>query len=136
MPRLWRTCTLGCLFYARHVPKTALRLVWLQELCVKAVASVFEQVPELKGLDKATTKKIIDILPLDLPLELAGTVSAAFHCFFLHASLQVTTSTAFHNALAHASISLEAGAGSADAVVFPQLLNRVRPPLSPAALVR
>lgn len=47
----------------------------LQELCIHVVASIFEDIPELKGLDPKTTKKVIDILPIDLPLELAGTVS-------------------------------------------------------------
>jgi len=47
-----------------------------QEVCVQSVAAIFDQIPQLPGLDPKTVKKIIDILPVDLPLELAGTVRA------------------------------------------------------------
>lgn len=47
----------------------------MQELCIKVVASNFEEKPSFGLLPDALAKKVIDILPLDLPLELAGAVS-------------------------------------------------------------
>ena len=47
----------------------------VQDLCIKVVASNFESAPTFGPLPDKYVKKITDILALDLPLELAGTVS-------------------------------------------------------------
>ncbi|MEW5310530.1 MAG: hypothetical protein WDW38_002319 [Sanguina aurantia] len=44
----------------------------LQELCIKVVAANFEESPSFGLLPDALMRKVIHILPLDLPLELAG----------------------------------------------------------------
>lgn len=47
-----------------------------QDLCVRVVASNFENDPTFGPLPDKLVKKVVDILPLDLPLELVGTVRA------------------------------------------------------------
>ena len=46
----------------------------LEDLCVRVVAANFEGCPTFGPLADKHVKKIIDVLPLDLPLELVGTV--------------------------------------------------------------
>eukprot|EP00798_Chlamydomonas_sp_ICE-L_P006722 gene6722-3393_t len=46
----------------------------LKDLCVRVVASNFEACPTFGPLPDDYVKKVTDILPLDLPLELAGTI--------------------------------------------------------------
>ena len=47
-----------------------------QDLCIGAVAANFHQHPDPGPLeDAAVGKQVVQRLPLDLPLELAGTVS-------------------------------------------------------------
>lgn len=46
----------------------------LQELCIKAAAANFETSPSFSKLSDKHVRKIISILPLDLPLELVGTL--------------------------------------------------------------
>ncbi|KXZ55119.1 hypothetical protein GPECTOR_3g271 [Gonium pectorale] len=46
----------------------------LKDLCVKVVAANFESCPTFGPLPDKYVKRIIDILPLDLPLELVGTL--------------------------------------------------------------
>ncbi|GFR48236.1 hypothetical protein Agub_g10098 [Astrephomene gubernaculifera] len=48
----------------------------LKDLCVKVVAANFESCPTFGPLPDKYVKRIIDILPLDLPLELVGTLIA------------------------------------------------------------
>lgn len=48
----------------------------LKDVCVRVVASNFEGCPTFGPLPDKYVKSIIDILPLDLPLELVGTVSS------------------------------------------------------------
>ncbi|KAG2493034.1 hypothetical protein HYH03_008697 [Edaphochlamys debaryana] len=48
----------------------------LKDLCVKVVAANFEGCPTFGPLPDKYVKRIIDILPLDLPLELVGTLIA------------------------------------------------------------
>jgi hypothetical protein len=43
-------------------------------LCVTVVAGNFEENPTFGPLPEKYVKKIVEILPIDLPLELAGTV--------------------------------------------------------------
>lgn len=45
-----------------------------QDLCVTVVAGNFEANPSFGPLPDKTLKKVVDILPIDLPIELAGTV--------------------------------------------------------------
>jgi hypothetical protein len=45
-----------------------------QDICIKVVAANFESSPAFGPLPDKYVKKVTDILPLDLPLELAGTV--------------------------------------------------------------
>mmetsp|Transcript_15118 Transcript_15118/g.44566 ORF Transcript_15118/g.44566 Transcript_15118/m.44566 type:complete len:203 (-) Transcript_15118:1051-1659(-) len=45
----------------------------LKDLCVKEVAANFENTPDFGPLPDKYVKKVVDILPIDLPLELAGT---------------------------------------------------------------
>lgn len=47
----------------------------LRDICVKVVAANFEGCPTFGPLPDKYVKRIIDILPLDLPLELVGSVS-------------------------------------------------------------
>lgn len=49
----------------------------LKDICVKVVAANFEACPTFGPLPDKYVKRIIDILPLDLPLELVGTVRGA-----------------------------------------------------------
>lgn len=46
----------------------------LKDLCVRVVAANFEGCPTFGPLSDKNVKKIIDVLPLDLPLELVGTL--------------------------------------------------------------
>mmetsp|Transcript_14515 Transcript_14515/g.31579 ORF Transcript_14515/g.31579 Transcript_14515/m.31579 type:complete len:396 (+) Transcript_14515:216-1403(+) len=46
----------------------------LKDLCIKVVAANFEDSPNFGPLSDKLVKKIVDILPLDLPIELAGTI--------------------------------------------------------------
>ncbi|GIL85252.1 hypothetical protein Vretimale_10770 [Volvox reticuliferus] len=48
----------------------------LKDICVKVVAANFEACPTFGPLPDKYVKRIIDILPLDLPLELVGTLIA------------------------------------------------------------
>ncbi len=48
----------------------------MQELCIRVAAANFESSPSFGRLNDKHVKRIINILPLDLPLELIGTVSA------------------------------------------------------------
>ncbi len=43
-------------------------------MCVTVVAANFENTPSLGPLPDKFVKKVVDILPIDLPLELAGSV--------------------------------------------------------------
>ena len=45
-----------------------------QDLCVTVVAGSFEASPSFGPLPDNYVKKVVDILPIDLPIELAGTV--------------------------------------------------------------
>lgn len=45
----------------------------LSDVCIDVVAANFETRPYLKGLPEKYLDRILDKLPLDLPLELAGT---------------------------------------------------------------
>lgn len=47
----------------------------LQELCLHTVANNFDVAPSLAYLPEHQLNKLISLLSLDLPLELAGTVS-------------------------------------------------------------
>ena len=49
-------------------------IVPLKEQCVQVIADNFEANPTFGDLPKEYEKKIIDLLPLDLPLELVGTL--------------------------------------------------------------
>ena len=46
-----------------------------QDLCVDVVAANFEQKPTFGALPAKDVKNIVNLLSLDLPLELVGTVS-------------------------------------------------------------
>ena len=46
----------------------------LQDLCITVVAGNFESSPGFGPLPEKYIKKVVDILPIDLPIELAGTV--------------------------------------------------------------
>lgn len=46
----------------------------MQDLCIKVAAANFETNPTFGPLPDKYVKKVIDSLPLDLPLELVGTV--------------------------------------------------------------
>ena len=46
----------------------------MQELCLQTVAANFATSPSLAYLPEAHVNKLISLLSLDLPLELAGTV--------------------------------------------------------------
>ncbi|KAG1660164.1 hypothetical protein FOA52_005264 [Chlamydomonas sp. UWO 241] len=48
----------------------------LKDLCVKEVAANFEASPNFGPLPDKYVKKVVDILPIDLPLELAGSTIA------------------------------------------------------------
>lgn len=50
-------------------------LSFAQDLCVKVVAGNFENDPSFGKLPDKYIKKVTDVLPLDLPLELVGMVS-------------------------------------------------------------
>lgn len=52
----------------------------LQDICIKVVASNFEQNPTFGSLPEKYARKVTDGLPLDLPLELVGTVRYCVKC--------------------------------------------------------
>lgn len=56
------------------VPSGPLIVTPLKELCVRVVAANFEANPTFGKLPDKYVRKITDLLPLDLPLELVGTV--------------------------------------------------------------
>jgi hypothetical protein len=45
-----------------------------QELCIKAVSAGFAERPSFGQLPEASCRRVVDGLPLDLPLELVGAV--------------------------------------------------------------
>lgn len=68
--------------YGGLTNRTALEKPWapyvptLKDMCVKVVAQDFLNNPTFGGFDKDIVKRITDLLPVDLPLELAGTLIA------------------------------------------------------------
>lgn len=48
----------------------------LRDLCIKAVAGGFQSRPVLSNLDDACVQKVVDNLPLDLPLDIAAVLIA------------------------------------------------------------
>lgn len=47
----------------------------LRDLCIKAVASQFGSIPALNNLPEAQACQITDVLPLELPLEIAAVLT-------------------------------------------------------------
>lgn len=55
----------------------------LQEICIQVVANKFEELPDFGKLSIKYIKRVTELLTLDLPLELAGTVSPCLFPAFL-----------------------------------------------------
>lgn len=70
------------------LPTSSMSGATVQDLCVKVVAANFEACPTFGPLPDKYVKRVVDILPIDLPLELAGTVgvqhasSMLSHCAY------------------------------------------------------